>query len=421
MSNRRNRRGAARAPAAPAFDARSICANASCVPVIDAFKKLGPIASLGDALDQKGAQDASVTLAGAQVSHLLEALRYFGAALNAHLTNSPSGAVHFAYYAQLRAAMSVFAASGIFCKMDSCFYVTDSGVRTPFAGPPTHTLVWSLWKKWIKTDGASDLLSERVQLLAGVNLSSIVSFPGAAGALDKWGYDLAQGIDDRTARNTASYESKSEFPLSVMGVDNIELVKSIWRLLETDGVSIRFDSAFISYLLMSHFRGMQQDANDPGSVAAVDQLIATLVAGVAAATGVSAESIQERLGRVTENDEMFALAAERAQEPDNVIARALFLVRIALLAMDRALSSDAAAHQACRTWIRNWLETLGVLPDPDEEFSIEDLSDDYANALEQMESFPPASIPRDLWGETLASVTARLTRVEGVCAWALPL
>ena len=72
------------------------------------------------------------------------------------LANAPAQAVHFAYYAELRAAISLLSSHGMRISNGDNSYVEHGGASKapPWRATRTHTVVWKLWEAWAMTPAA---------------------------------------------------------------------------------------------------------------------------------------------------------------------------------------------------------------------------------------------------------------------------
>lgn len=396
-----------------------ICAAASSASVESAYVRLGPFNGPQDALDQRGGADASLLVAGWQVSHLMEAWRYFGSSLHALLRNSPNNALHLGYYAQLRSAMSLFAGSGISVKMDNCFYLDAVGNRHVFRGEPTHKIVWNMWKEWTSHPYARALIGDHIKFRPSISLSAITYAPGAGQSLlDAWGYDLFTGSEDHTERNTASYEPKSDMPTPVMTYDSVEFVRSVWDMLGSVGTGIKFDAALAKYFVSLWADDLATNGEPSEAGKTAEEVIEDVIGRLSGGSDLESEALRGIfLGDV--DTTLFALASSNDVGVTNVLARALFLLRIATIGVSRAIELAESQNTECKAWIRNWLLQVGVLGDSDVEPG--DVWEDYITASDQIQPARNGVLPSALWAAGIAEHSATLSRAEGFCAWGLPV
>lgn len=396
-----------------------VCGNAANAAVVDAFARLGPITGPGQILDAAG--DDAACLAGDQVSHLMEAWQYLGAALRSVLCNAGDNAIHFAYYAQLRAAVSIFAGSGVRLRMGDNYYLDRAGARFSFqlsSGDRTHEATWAVWKEWVRTPFAQQLLSSNVSIISGVTLSDLMLVPTSPGALlTDWGYDLARGRDDHHARIEASYHAKARQPSPVMDEASVELVSGIWSLLMESGGGVVFDATLVRYFVEKYLAQQEEDEVARGGVA--PDRAATLgriIAMTSGRIGVPTSTLDKAFEAEVDLS-LFDIASSPDKGAANVVCRALFLVRVATLALSENLKANG---DECKKWLVQWLASAGLYDQAIHE-EPKDLAVDYGEALDELNDIDMAHLPFAIWRGRAAEASALLSRPEGFIGWALPL
>ncbi|MCU1045616.1 hypothetical protein JAK48_03480 [Stenotrophomonas maltophilia] len=354
---------------------------------------------------------------------MTEAWQYLGAAIRAIMCNAGENAVHFAYYAQLRSVISIFAGSGVRVSLGKCYYVDDAGVRHNFTLPApvqsrTHPLAWALWSEWVKTPYASDLMGKNMPIISGISLADLVLVPSSSGALlGAWGYDLAKGVEDHTARNKASYRAKSSQVPEVMSAASVQLIRKMWTLMQQSGDGVLFDTTLVRYFVERYIANAVQQARVEGQILDRDMLLQKVIEQTCAKTGAS-KSMLEEVFRGEVDTGLFDLASASDTKVENVVSRALFLVRIATLALADSLKVGPNAD--CRQWLSYWLES-GGLYDRLVHSEPADIAMDYEEALQEFDSVDVSNLPAAIWSKDLAGSSALLARPEGFVAWALPL
>lgn len=389
---------------------QSVFQRADSSVVAAAYGRLGPINNIGDVLDQRNATDPAVTVASEQIGHLLDAFRYFSAALVAYLSNSRGNSVHFGYYSELRSALSLFAGSGVSVRLGKNRLIESTGAFKKFdtGNNRTHPLTWSLWSEWIKTKDASDILYDGISLISGLSLRDFSALPDLSGVLyDSWGYDFFQiSGQDHTARNKASYNTFPDRPLEQMGKAHTYFVSDIWSLLLRQGGGVAFDASLIRFFIEKLSARYRTD----GRIAVYRR---KLYRDVSNQTGIPADTVETLISQAVE-PKLFELAAKQDSDPEHVLSRAFFLLRIATLSVQ--LHARRGGKQAINAWLSNWLESLGLF-DPS-DVSIEDVEEDFVLAKESID-LVNGPLPAALWDATQAGSTVRLTRAEGFVAWGL--
>ena len=176
--------------------------------------------------------------------HCSDGWSFLGRSINALLNGDEGTALHLAYYAELRAAMSLLATQGIGAFDRRHFLIDGSNSVTAFPeSAPTHVFVWDCVEAWAQTIHAANLLGEIIVPFE-IKLSSWASPLGAAPIirlsgqewLKEWGMDLARFKDDRNARNTTSYRPTGlEFSNNGSVETATSFVRSMWSILRPTG------------------------------------------------------------------------------------------------------------------------------------------------------------------------------------------
>lgn len=189
-------------------------------------------------------------------AHVIDGWSFLGRAVDSALRGDTYSAAHFAYYAELRAAMALLASEGIgiFSRRHA---VIGKAETIPFPKAPefgkgkntegTHQLVWPVFRFWSSLRRASELLDELIQpeqvhLSTWLNAKKTPISSRAIGQrwLAKWGIDLETVRDDHDTRNLASYQPSEFRSAPSYGARNTaEFVISLWSMFEP-GVGRRF-------------------------------------------------------------------------------------------------------------------------------------------------------------------------------------
>lgn len=409
----------AKSPPKPKVDYAAICTNASGLSVQQAFDNLGPITKFEDLLCPPGKLTGPTELASEQVFHMIEGWRYASAATAAFLNHSEQTALHFAYYAELRAALSLLSWSGIRVKQKSHYYLDSKGVKKPIDHSPTHTAVWGLWQNWVNRSDAQALFNDHIRLTAGVPLSQVVTalqYIKPTQTIQGWGLDLAKIKDDHNARNISSYEAYwMKSPLSRMKEEDLDLVLMLWKLLLPEEAGLVFDGSLISFFVKQALPGMlaQLSANnvtpDHESVMEAMEIIAD---EISSNTGLDPAHIARRLDSSQYDTLPFELASSKDTLPKNVLCRAFFLLRLAMLAAKSSI--NLTKNNSTSEWLSNWFEHAGLWS---RNLGVDpyDISIDYGDAVDHFKAFPAQ--PSDIWvGGNLVN-TVKLTRPDACMVW----
>ena len=188
-------------------------------------------------------------------AHVIDGWSFLGRAIDSTLRRDTYAAVHFGYYAELRAAMALLASQGIGILNRHHPVLEDGGgtARLPklefwdaqhgiwkrrYAG--THAVVGPCLHQWATLSRAEKVLNELVQP-ERIRLSDWLDACGsrvrtramAKRWLNSWGLDLSNIDKDHDARNLASYRpSEFRLPASVPLEDILNFVTELWRMFE---------------------------------------------------------------------------------------------------------------------------------------------------------------------------------------------
>ncbi len=353
-------------------------------------------------------------LAVESLVHLTEGWRFLSAALSSMLGNAPAQAIHFAYYAELRAAMSLLSSHGMRVSNRDNSYLEHGGTsKVPsWHEMPTHTVVWKLWEAWAATPVAEALFLDQLKILPSVTIRSLKSSVGRVVAnptLTRWALDLAMG-NEHKARNQASYETPTaRDPLEQMQISDFEFVRDLWALAEPTGHGLRFEQELVRYLVNAELNDATIAADEAARTAKRNSLLNDLER----TTGTPVATLEAFFDNGASVSSIFQLAFDNDVKAPNMIARAFFLLRLATLMPNGAISSHPAT--AAKDWLKDWLEHAGLF-DPNEGTQPDEKWMDFEH-LSQL-STPPSPLPAQLHSTSARSMdTHLLSRADALLAW----
>lgn len=302
-------------------------------------------------------------IASSAPTHAIDGWSFLGRAVESLLRGDSASAIHFGYYAELRAAMSLMACEAVGIFNNKHPVVDGTGITQPlptvhngtrFIDAGTHAIVWPCVIHWASLRKAGSLIDEIIRP-SGIAISDWVrnlngNVPARAIAqvwLKSWGVDLSIYDDDHNFRNEVSYRpSELKRPTRLPADDAVEFVQSLWELFEPSP-----DPAFPTIEL--HLLGR-----------------ALLKAGIAipdAATLQASCGLQQAEANVWANqlaarvDPLILTEAEtfsKVQDPRchlQVIARASLLLYFSTMSCRRHLRQSGIG----RTQLRHWWEETG--------------------------------------------------------------
>lgn len=403
-----------------AIDYSDVASKASGIFVGRGFGRLGPVRDFGSPLLLAGNADFGAQLAAEQISHFVDGWRYFASAMSAFLNNSKGGAVHFSYYAELRAAMSLLAYSGIRVRQGELWYLNVHGHKIDIDNGRTHTAAWKFWDNWVGRSDATGLFRSKVRVSANVNLGHVadaVSFFDSTMQLGGWGADLIALSGDHDSRNTASYETSIvERSLSRAGGSERDLIAGLWKLMRKSAPGCEFDVMLARYLVKCSIDSVCSAETIDDEKVSADDHFNKIANKISAATGERPGVVSDYL-RPDDGDDfsVFELASSVDVAAENVLCRAFCLLRVSMLALDASLTASGKPDAA--DWIKNWLDHAGIWS-ADLECDPVDINEDYRIALDDFisESFSGA-----LWNARNLQSVMRVTRPDACLAWNLSL
>lgn len=349
--------------------------------------------------------------------HLTEGWRFLSAALSSVLGNAPAQATHFAYYAELRAAISLLSSHGMRVSNGKNSYLELNGAsKIPsWHKLPTHKVVWKLWEAWAATSSADTLLLTQLKVLPSVTIRDLKTSVGRVTTnrtLTRWALDLSMG-KEHEARNEASYETPTaRSSLQPMQASDFEFVRDLWALAEPTGFGLKFEQELVRYLIDTELNDAAgTDANKRADWRR------RLVGDLERATGTPRETLEAFFYDDSPPSPIFEFAFDTDIKPLNMVARAFFLLRLANLVPNAAMVTYPST--LAKGWLKDWLTHAGLYDpaagvDPYEKWvDFEHLSD---------LPVPPMPLPIQLHSTPSRSVdTHLLSRADAMLAWSTNL
>lgn len=368
-------------------------------------------------LTQTEPETTPAALAVDALVHLTEGWRFLSASLSSVLSNAPAQAIHFAYYAELRAAISLLSSHGMRVSNRNNSYLEQGGVsKVPtWQRSPTHKVVWELWEAWATTSSADALLLTQLKVLPSVTIGHLKASVGRVATnrtLTRWALDLSMG-NEHLARNEASYETPTaRASLQPMKASDFEFVRDLWALAEPTGFGLRFEQELVRYLIDTELNDAVGE--DAGARALWRR---RLVDDLERTTGTPRETLEAFFKEESSPSPIFDLAFDTDIKPLNMIARAFFLLRVANLVPNAAML--AHPETMAKGWLKDWLTHAGLYnPSDGVEPNEKWIDFEHLSAIE----VPPMPLPIHLHSTPTRSVdTHLLSRADAMLAWSTSL
>lgn len=387
-------------------------------------------------------RDLAQYIAASAPVHCADGWSLLGRALDAHARCDPDSARHFAYYAELRATMSLLAAEGIGV-FNAQHFVVDSAVRCkPVPEKPpqgTHQMAWRALHHWSGLKRAADLLGKIIRpggrslelwfelFSAGTNL-----LPVGSRLLRDWGLDLRILSKDRDARNAASYRPGAFSRLQALNaMATSAFLTEVWRQCEPapDRPFEQLDRHFLRLSLERAFRAVtgQEASSNPR---AYSDRVTSMLGGLSFSQAAEYDWLQFLTRSTEAGDPPVIAEALRRSPPEDprhhvqVIARAIHLLRVATGACALFLKSQGIDRSRLRFWWAPLGEERGLWEPgaPPDEFH--DLWADAGVAVDDLRdtvSSKSVSIALASWRRDYAGQISVLGTSERIALWGLRL
>lgn len=213
------------------------------------------------------AKDLSDYIAASVPVHCIDGWSFFGKSLNAVIAGDKHTAKHLAYYAQLRALMSILASEGIGIFKNKHYEINNSGIPIVVPKGGTHSAVIEAVAEWESTAQAKDFFEDIIRpngILLGDWFRAFSKYAGSSAPwsvskwLDSWGYDIKKIENDQKARNYSSYRPTHFYKQSVMNPEEIRsILVDMWSYLEpTKNGGMAIDQFLLKKGLADYYKGI---------------------------------------------------------------------------------------------------------------------------------------------------------------------
>lgn len=338
-------------------------------------------------------------IASAGVLHLYDGWSYLGNSLRALVKNEPFVVGHLAYYAELRAAMSILASMGIVNFGDDTYCVDKTMCirKLPCLGDAikgTHQVLWNR---------LSDALSAKVRppefmripevfKIGGLSLEDwVTGLSGGhsglaivAGYITKWGMDIQHYDTDRKIRNKLSYDiSFYQGAQRNQHNDVINLLADFWSCFEaidTNNFAVDYYMLWVMLQSVKNAKGW----NDEQYKKELQLFLrTTAMSEVDQARHVDMlTSLPGNLSRLLRLSGKLAPKSKKYYL--HIIARAVLMLRIATVLCGDAFRKVGLSVADVSWWIKGLAQEKGLWGCEPENFS--DLHEDVKNAIEELQT-----------------------------------
>lgn len=306
--------------------------------------------------------DVNNYIAASSISHVLDGWGYLSSAVNAYLNGNNGIAIHLAYYAELRAVMSILASEGIgvFSSTHLCIKTSTQydvftkkikktrdtrypiGHRQAWKSDKnslgTHVFAWDALDKWCKSSSKPSTHILKIFKVKGHNFSDLMAgfHPSATPLqtsgitklwLSQWAFDVKRYRNDRDLRNFVSYRPQciDEFNSRM---DFKESVQSIYNLFQVLSPSTNNPFDYLDKLLLKAL--FQEFYSRPGIPARgrFEDLAQDAFESLGASFDATLHRIMSSSTSINQSHLIFQEATKLETSPLSVISRAALLLRV---------------------------------------------------------------------------------------------
>lgn len=346
--------------------------------------------------------------------HAVDGWSYLGRAFSSLLSGQAHAARHLSYYAELRAALSILASSGIGVFNRRNAVIDTTGTVRIMSERPTHDMAWLALAEWSVKSSSLERLIKPIQLTGASLLDPFREFfpaPASTTAgelMIEWGFDLQQGAVDRDQRNWSSYQPTALGPILTTPAQDSAFLKMFWNACRPNGIEL--ERHLLRILLEREARSHRLELYE------YSHSHARLQESAKAAVSF------DFLKRVTEptDHEFLSQLANRSlpAPPYAMMCRAGLLLKLATgMAEENLRAAGVQPVNQFNNWWQEFGVDHGLWPPGLPPATTADLWDDIDLALEESAGAPTDH--RHGWISKLAGNATRMCETERVALWGL--
>lgn len=357
--------------------------------------------------------------------HAADAARSLGRALYCLAINDVHSSRHFAYYAELRAAMSILACAGIGVFSRKHVVIRSTELDLIAQPIPTHPFTWLAFSHWTATDHAFAIIGRRLKpgsqpldaFVAGICPGKSIK-PYASSWFRDWGLDLKYLSEDQIRRNESSYRPSTLKNVAALDVDSIRnFLLNFWKTFYP-ATGSRFE-VLDAQLLRLALEDMLARKNLGVNAADIVTMFGNM--GIAITAHHQVQSVLRRDPGVDVDSAIFQYAhvTPRYFDPTlhfSMISRAAMLLRIAIGSVADLVEQSGLSRTEYSFWINEYGIASGIMSAmPDDCL---DLWTDVELALQDVSAFGAGANQYD-WSQAQSKSLVTLSEFERVVTWGL--
>jgi hypothetical protein len=378
-------------------------------------------------------------ISASSILHCADGWSYLGRAINCLLKGDPHRVVHLAYYAELRAALSLLACEGIGVFKDLHFIIDAPHSASPLPSKPhTHVAAWTYLRYWSNLKRSADLFSD-VIVPGGTSLTTWFESQGGVDKFvrpqarvwfNQWSMDLGLFTDDRDARNESSYRPDGiPEPWYLSAAAALDLATDLWQACEPaiNGSFDGIDRHILRIAIEKAFEGvtgLKPAIDQPRFAAFVDSIVDPLDFE----NSVAEEwKLFFRRLRVAEDPKIFFFSGQDPLDKSlghaALLARATLLLRLATGSVLKLIRSAGISGDKLQFWWGQLGINRGLWDGVRDRAELLDLWDDIVALFDDIQTFqsdiPTGEQTFQLIGKRIPQVVTGLGGCERVAIWSL--
>jgi hypothetical protein len=389
---------------------------------------------LGGDIENTSGCDIIQHMAASSILHCFDGWTYLGRAIQSMMSGDLANTVHLAYYAELRAALSIFANQGIGIYNSKGIAAEENNCVFRNRIPGTHKAAWQALEIWADKPSTGALIGTVIRPFGaelGDWIDSLVTHSTSErlgrDLILSWGLDIEVFAEDHDARNRSSYDPSIRLvPTEDLIHDQMIAVESFWSLSSPPLAAL--DNLLLA--MMVHKIVFKEDDEEPDDAETMRKRLGSSIDTVLAIDESRKSEIRERIGNVKEMPGYSLLV--HAQQKSNfcskhyhleIVARAFFLLRIATGICSKSLREAGYDGESSALWTNLICQERALHLEPTPISSVDDLWLDVDVALEDFIGEPEIGLRFAQWcrqpRHTDAAVT--LSSCERIALWGMGL
>lgn len=374
--------------------------------------------------------DFSEFLSSTSLLQCSDAWSLLGRSIGSLLLGDVTSSLHLAYYAELRATMSLLAAEGIYIGINEVLCLNSNSSVALLKHGGTHKTIWPLLEQWRKSSNCPRLMRTIIKPYGTTlsqwpnNASSDSNFPSLDVILDATSLDQDYLRFDHELRNKISYRPpvlELEAEPNLQAAETEELVTKLWGYLEPaeSNVFSSIDNELLVDALATTFLAISEGAeqNKPDWTQWIEQESSNVLSTstLTPLKGTTPEDVKTHSYLLNYAEKDASAANSWIEIVNGMLSRALLLCRFATGAGISLINNANVSESFTTIWMNSLALGRGLLMESQDVESAKDLWSDVTVAIEEVNRARASNR-----GELLNKVgkyILSLSQLERVAVW----